>query len=70
MDLNLRDGVNLNDAITSAKQIDEQSKTAGFYQEVLDHVAQQGYGNTRIEIGTEEGGDIVEEFDSDESKPK
>lgn len=44
MDLTLRDGINLQEAITSAKQIDEQSKTAGFYQEVLDHVARQDYG--------------------------
>jgi hypothetical protein len=36
VDLTLRDGVNLQDAISSAKQIDEQSKAAGFYQEALD----------------------------------
>ncbi|MBK5649806.1 MAG: hydrolase or metal-binding protein, partial [Acinetobacter sp.] len=30
VDLTLRDGVNLQEAITSAKQIDEQSKVAGF----------------------------------------
>ena len=35
VDLTLREGVSLNDAIVQAKQIDEQSKTAGFYQEVL-----------------------------------
>ncbi|EOR03860.1 hypothetical protein F896_03396 [Acinetobacter genomosp. 15BJ] len=62
MDLTLRDGVNLNDAITSAQQIDEQSKAAGFYQEALDHVARQGYGNASFEVGGEEGLDIVEEF--------
>lgn len=62
MDLTLRDGVNLNDAITSAKQMDEQSKAAGFYQEALDHVARQGYGNANFEVGGEEGLDIVEEF--------
>ena len=32
VDLTLRDGISLNDAITQAKQIDEQSKQAGFYQ--------------------------------------
>lgn len=30
VDLTLRDGISLNDAITQAKQIDEQSKQAGF----------------------------------------
>jgi hypothetical protein len=55
VDLTLRDGINLQEAITSAKQIDEQSKAAGFYQEAgLDHVARQGYGNASFEVGGEE----------------
>ena len=66
VDLTLRDGVNLQEAISSAKQIDEQSKAAGFYQEALDHVARQGYGNASFEVGDEEGLDIVEEFYSDQ----
>ena len=68
VDLTLRDGVNLNDAITSAKEIDKQSKAAGFYQETLDHVARQGYSNAIFEVGGEEGLDIVEEFYIEESK--
>ena len=68
VDLTLRDGMNLQDAISSAKQIDEQSKSAGFYQEALDFVARQGYGNASFEVGGEEGLDIVEEFYTDESK--
>jgi hypothetical protein len=66
VDLTLRDGTNLKDAISSAKQMDEQSKAAGFYQEALDHVARQGYGNASFEVGGEEGLDIVEEFYSDQ----
>ena len=62
VDLTLRDGVNLQEAIVSAKQIDEQSKAAGFYQEALDHVARQGYGNASFEVGGDEGLDIAEEF--------
>lgn len=68
VDLTLRDGVNLSEAITSAKQIDEQSKAAGFYQEALDHVARQGYGNACFEVGGEEGLDVVEEFYTDDTK--
>lgn len=68
LDLTLRDGVNLNDVITSAKHMDEQSKAARFYQEALDHVARQGYANASLEVSGEEGLDIVEEFYSDESK--
>jgi len=69
VDLTLREGVSLNDAIVQAKQIDEQSKAAGFYQEALDHIARQGYGNARFEVNSEEGLDLVEEFYTDESKP-
>ncbi|MCH7290188.1 hydrolase or metal-binding protein [Acinetobacter sp. ANC 3926] len=66
VDITLRDGINLQEAIISAKQIDEQSKTAGFYQEALDHVARQCYRNASFEVVGEEGVDIVEEFFIDE----
>lgn len=66
VDLTLRDGVNLNAAITSTKQIDEQSKTAGFYQEALDQIARQDYCNASFEVGGEERLDTVEEFYMDE----
>ena len=69
VDLTLREGVSLNDAIVQAKQIDEQSKGVGFYQEALDHVARQGYGNAQFEMNAEEGLDLVEEFYTGESKP-
>ena len=68
VDLTLREGISLNDAITQAKQIDEQSKAAGFYQEALDHVARQGYSNAQFEVNGEEGLDLVEEFYTDDSK--
>ena len=67
VDLTLLDGVNLNDAITSAKQLDEQSKAAGFYQEALDHVARMGFANACFEVGGEEGMEIVDEFYTDET---
>lgn len=66
VDLTLRDGINLQEAISSAKQMDELSKAVGFYQEALDHVAWQGYGNARFEVNSEEGLDLVEEFYTDE----
>ncbi|WP_151763986.1 recombination directionality factor [Acinetobacter soli] len=70
VDLTLREGINLKQAITSAKDIDQQSKAVGFYQEALDHVARQGYANGRFEIGGEEGLDIVEEFYTEENIEK
>ncbi|UUS57843.1 MULTISPECIES: hydrolase or metal-binding protein [unclassified Acinetobacter] len=62
VDLTLREGISLNDAITQAKQIDEQSKAAGFYQEALDFTARKGFGNGRMDVDMEEGLDVVEEF--------
>ncbi len=62
VDLTLRDGISLNDAITQAKQIDEQSKQAGFYQEAVDHIARRGFANAVFEINSEEDPDVIDEF--------
>lgn len=62
VDLTLREGISLNEAIIQAKQIDEQSKQAGFYQEALDFTARKGFANVRFETDIEEGLDVVEEF--------
>lgn len=62
VDLTLREGIHLQEAIQIAKEIDEQSKAAGFYQEALDFIAGQGFANTQFEVNAEEGGEIVEEF--------
>jgi len=62
VDLTLRDGISLNEAIIQAKQIDEQSKQAWFYQEALDFTARKGFGNGRMDVDMEEGLDVVEEF--------
>ena len=66
VDLTLRDGVNLQQAIQMAKDIDQQSKASGFNQQALDQMARQGYGNARFEVNSEEGLDLVEEFYMDE----
>lgn len=62
VDLTLSEGISLNEAIIQAKQIDEQSKQAGFYQEALDFIARKGFGNGRMDVDMEEGLDVVEEF--------
>jgi len=66
VDLTLRDGVSLQQAIQMAKDIDQQSKAAGFNQGALDAAARQGYGNARFEVNIEEELDLVEEFYSTE----
>ena len=68
VDLTLREGISLNDAITQAKQIDEQSKQAGFYQEALDHIARRGFANARFEIHSEEGMDVLDEYFSEQEQ--
>ena len=55
VDLTLREGISLNDAITQAKKIDDQSKEAGFYQEAVDFIARKGFANARFEVNGEEG---------------
>ncbi|WP_179994224.1 MULTISPECIES: hydrolase or metal-binding protein [unclassified Acinetobacter] len=62
VDLTLREGISLNEAIIQAKQIDEQSKQVGFYQEAVDFTARKGFGNGRMDVDMEEGLDVVEEF--------
>ncbi|MDM1769980.1 recombination directionality factor [Acinetobacter indicus] len=62
VDLTLREGISLNDAITQARQIDEQSKQTGFYQEALDFAARRGFANARFETDSEEGLSVVDEF--------
>ena len=67
VDLTLKDGVNLQQAIQTATEIDQQSKATGFNQTALDQMARQGYGNARFEVNAEEGLDLVEEFYTDEN---
>ncbi|MCK4111596.1 hydrolase or metal-binding protein [Acinetobacter radioresistens] len=62
VDLTLREGISLNDAITQARQIDEHSKQAGFYQEAVDHIARRGFANARFETDMEEGSEVLEEY--------
>lgn len=62
VDLTLREGIHLQEAIQTAKEIDQKSKLCGFNQMALDQVARQGYGNAQFEVDGEEGDVIVEEF--------
>lgn len=66
VDLTLKDGVNLQQAIQMAKEIDQQSKATGFNQNALDQMARQCFSNARFEVNSEEGLDLMEEFYTDE----
>jgi hypothetical protein len=62
VDLTLRDGVHLQEAIHTAKEIDQKSKLCGFNQAALDQMARQGYANARFETDIEESLDVLEEY--------
>ncbi len=62
VDLILREGIHLQEAIHTAKEIDQKSKLSGFNQAALDQMARQGYGNAKFEVDGEEVEVIVDEF--------
>lgn len=70
VDLTLREGIHLQDALHTAKEIDQKSKLCGFNQVALDQTALQGYTNARFEIDGEEGVEIIEEFYGHDVQPQ
>ena len=68
VDLTLREGVHLQEAIQTAKEIDQKSKLCGFNQHALDQAALQGYGNTRFDVDGEEEVEIIDEFYTESSE--
>jgi hypothetical protein len=70
VDLTLREGVHLQEAIQTAKEIDQKSKLCGFNQVALDQVALEGYGNAQFGIDGEEGVEIVEELYGQDAPPQ
>lgn len=67
VDLTLREGIHLQEAIQTSKEIDQKSKLCGFNQHALDQAALQGYGNTQFEVDGEEGIEIIDEFYTESS---
>lgn len=62
VDLTLKEGVDLQSAIQTAREIDQQSKQAGFNQEALDQKARQGFANAKFELNAEESLEVMNEF--------
>jgi hypothetical protein len=67
VDLTVREGMTLSEAITEARANDEQRKAIGYDQAALDAAAAQGFGNGAFEESGEEISEIVEEFFPDAS---
>ena len=62
VDITVRNGLSLEDALLAAKQLEETRQAAGFDQSALDHAAWQGFNNGAFEDSEEDTGGIVEEF--------
>jgi len=67
VDLTVRSGMTVAEAIAGARAEDEHRKGAGFNQMALEDAARQGFANGAFEESEEEGADLVEEFYPDES---
>lgn len=62
VDLTLRDGVTLKDAVQHARAIDNELSEHGFDQAALEEAAKLGYVNSCFEIDSDSLLDVVEEF--------
>ena len=71
VDLVVRDGMSLIEAITHARDKSCQFQEAGYDQEALERSAESGFGNSLFEELGGELGDVIEEFfSSDAAKPE
>ena len=66
VDLVIRSGMTLEEAITEARRLDAVRKEAGFDQVALDEAARQGFTNGAFEELDEDVPAVVEEFFPDE----
>ncbi|MGH8385041.1 MAG: hydrolase or metal-binding protein [Pseudomonas sp.] len=62
VDITVRSGLGLEDALLEAKRLDEARQASGFDQSALDRAAQQGFNNGAFEDSEEDTGAVVEEF--------
>jgi hypothetical protein len=62
VDLVIRTGLTLEQAIVEARQLDQQRKDSGFEQEALDEAARVGFANGAFEDLAEDVPAVVEEF--------
>lgn len=62
VDLVIRTGLTLEQAIVEARQLDQQRKDSGFEQDALDEAARKGFANGAYEELEEDVPAVVEEF--------
>lgn len=62
VDITVRSGLGMEDALLAAKQLEETRQAAGFDQSALDQAARRGFNNGAYEDSEEDTSAIVEEF--------
>ncbi|TFA83829.1 hypothetical protein F638_3882 [Pseudomonas sp. LAIL14HWK12:I2] len=62
VDITVRNGMSMEEALLAARQLDEARQSAGFDQASLDSAAKHGLGNGAFEDSEEDGGAVIEEF--------
>lgn len=62
VDIGVRSGSTLEEAIVQARELDERRRAAGFDQAALDAAARAGFANGAFEESAEDGAAIVDEF--------
>ena len=62
VDITVRNGMSLEDALLATKQLEESRQAAGFDQAALDNAARLGFSNGAFEDNEEDSGVIVEEL--------
>lgn len=62
VDLTVRSGIDMSEALRVGNELDEQRQIAGFDQTALDEAARRGFGNGAFEDSEEDSGAVIEEF--------
>ena len=62
VDLTIRDGISLNEAIQQARQLNQQRQESGFDQAAWDQAAKTGFDNGLFELAEDEVGEVLEDF--------
>lgn len=62
VDITIRAGMDMDEALQKASELDTQRQTAGFDQRALDDAARRGFGNGAFEDSEEDSHVVIEEF--------
>lgn len=70
VDLTVREGLSLADAVTAAKTLNERREETGLEQEALDRIAKEGFSNAAFEFSEEEIPEVLEGFYPTSNEPE